>query len=175
MKNRRLAPLLSKQCHYVTLVFLVALSFGPGCQKSKQPNPCEDVLSERTPTQVGLLFVDGKTGENILLSKNIDPATITITPELGDLSSEHGMIENRSGSPMYGALVFHIFDTKKGAFKYKINIPNVGITTLSYMNKEKESDNECNPFHISVTDPVIEDHSFTVSRIDSRLILQVML
>jgi hypothetical protein len=133
------------------------------------------VLSEGMPTQVGLVFVDGQTGENILLSKNIDTATITITPEPSDLPSERGVIVKQSGSPMYGSLMFHIADTKKGAFKYKINIPNVGSTTLSYINKEEKSDNECKPYYISVTDPVIEDHPFTVSRTSSRLVFKITL
>lgn len=160
---------------YLPLIFLAAISLGPGCQKAKQSNPCEGVLSERMPTQVGLIFVDGQTGENILLSKNIDTATITITPEPADLPSERGVIVKQPGSPMYGSLVFYIADTKKGAFKYKITIPTVGSTTLSYINKEEKSDSECNPYYISITDPVIEDHQFTVSRTNSRLIFKITL
>ena len=175
MKKRQLAYFLTKKFYYLPLIFLGAVSFGPGCQKSKQSNPCEGVVSEGMPTQVGLVFVDGQTGENILLSKNIDAATITITPEPADLLSERGVIVKESGSAMYGSLVFHIADTKKGSFKYKINIPNVGSTALSYINKEEKSDNECNPYYISVTDPVIEDHQFTVSRTNSRLVFKVTL
>jgi hypothetical protein len=85
------------------------------------------------------------------------------------------MIVKQSGSPMHGSLAFHIVDTKKGAFKYKINIPTVGSTTLSYTNKEEESDSKCNPHYISITDPVIEDHQFTVSQTTSRLIFKITL
>lgn len=175
MKNSRLAYSLTKKFYYLPLILLGAISFGPGCQKSKQSNPCEGVVSEGMPTQVGLIFLDGQTGENILLSKNIDTATITITPEPADLPSERGVIVKESGSPLYGSLVFHIADTKKGAFKYKINVPTVGSATLSYINKEEKSDNACNPYYISVTDPVIEEHPFTVSRINSRLVFRVTL
>jgi hypothetical protein len=170
MKTRR-----SKKIYYLPLILLGVISFGPGCHKSKQANPCEDVLSEGMPTQVGLVFIDGQTGENILLSKNIDTATITITPEPASLPSERGVIVKKLGSPMYGSLVFHIADTKKGVFKYKINIPTVGSTILSYTNKEEKSDSKCNPHYISVTDPVIEDHQFTVSRTNSLLIFKITL
>lgn len=171
---KQLAYFLTRK-FYLPLIFLGTLSFGPGCQKAKHADPCEDVLSEGMPTQVGLIFIDGQTGENILLSKNIDTATITITPEPADLPSERGVIVKESGSPMYGSLVFHIADTKKGAFKYKINIPDIGNTTLSYINKEEKSDNECNPYYISITEPVIEEHQFTVSQTNSRLVFKVTL
>jgi hypothetical protein len=175
MKNRRLAFPLAKKFHYLPLILLGAVSFGPGCQKSKQANPCEGIISEGTPTQVGLVLIDGQTGENILLSKNIDASTITITPEATDIPSEQGVIVKQSGAPMYGSLVFHIADTKKGAFKYKVSIPNVGSATLSYINKEEKSNNECNPYYISVTDPVIEDHQFTLTRTGFRLQFKVTL
>lgn len=171
---RQLTYFLTKK-FYLPLIFLGAVSFGPGCQKVKHADPCEGVLSEGMPTQVGLIFIDGQTGENILLSKNIDTATITITPEPADLTAEQGVIVKQSGSPMYGSLMFHIADIKKGAFKYKINIPTVGSATLSYTNKEVKSDNKCNPYYISVTDPVIENHQFTVSRTNSRLIFKITL
>lgn len=175
MKKKHFAYLPVKTSYYLLFIFLGALSFGPGCQKSNQSNPCEGLISEGMPTQAGLVFVDGQTGENILLSKDIDASTITVTPEPTNGASEQGMIVKQPGSPMYGSLVFFIDDTKKGAFKYKINIPDVGSATLSYTNKEEKSGNECNPYYISVTDPVIEDHQFTVSRINSRLIFTVTL
>ena len=175
MKKRRFVYFLTKKFYYLPLILLGAVSFVPGCQKSKQSNPCEGILSEGMPTQVGLVFVDGQTGENILLSKNIDTATITITSEPADLPSERGVIVKQTGSPMYGSLVFHIADTKKGAYKYKINIPNVGSATLSYINKEEKSDNACKPYYISITEPVIEDHQFTLSRTNSRLVFRVTL
>ncbi|WP_331966347.1 hypothetical protein [Chitinophaga sp.] len=46
-----------------------------------------------------------------------------------DLPAEPGVIVKEAGSPMYGSLVFHIADTKKGAFKYQISIPSVGSAT----------------------------------------------
>jgi len=175
MKKRLPAYFLTKKFYYLPLILLGAVSFGTGCQKSKQSNPCEGVFSEGTPTQVGLIFLDGQTGENILLSKDIDTATITITPEQADIPSERGVIVKQSGSPMHGSLAFHIADTKKGAFKYKINIPTVGSATLSYINTEEKSGNECNPYYINVTEPVIEGHQFIVSRIGYRLIFKITL
>lgn len=125
MKKRRFTYSLTKKFQYLPLILLGAASFGPGCQKSKQSDPCEGVVSEGTPILVGLVLVDGQTGENILLSGDIDTATITIIPEATDIPAERGAIEKRPGAPMYGSLVFHIADTKEGAFKYKVNIPDV--------------------------------------------------
>jgi hypothetical protein len=175
MKKRRLTYFLQKKFYYLPLVLLGAVSVGPGCQKSKHDNPCEGVVSEGTPTQVGLVLIDGQTGENILLARNIDASTITITSDATGTASETGVIIKQSGAPMYGALVFSIADTKKGTFKYSINIPAVDSTTLSYINKEEKTNNECNPYHINVTDPVIEDHQFTVSRTGHRLLFKVTL
>lgn len=175
MKKTRSGYFLTKKFYYLPLILLGAVSFGPGCQKSKQANPCEGVLSEAPPTQLGLLLKDAQTGENILLSKNIDAATITITQEGTTNPSEQGVIVKTLGAPTYGALVFHITDTKKGVFRYKITIPGVGSTTLSYTNKEEKSDNVCNPYYIRVTDPVIEGHPFTAAQVSSRWLVTVTL
>lgn len=164
---------MKKILYYLPLVLLGSVSFGPGCQK--QSNPCDGVVSEGTPTQVGLVLINGQTGENIFLTKDIDTSTITITPAATNVPLESGIIIKESGSPMYGSLVFHIADTKEGTFKYNIHIPEVANTTLSYTNKKEKSDNACNPYYISVNDPVIEDHQFTVTRTGHRLIIKVTL
>ncbi|MVT07828.1 hypothetical protein [Chitinophaga tropicalis] len=170
MRKKPFAYSLTKN---LLLIFLGAVIFAPGCRKSKQSDPCEGVVSEGTPTQVGLILIDGQTGENILLSKNIDTATISIIPEGTGLPPERGVIVKEPRAPMYGSLMFHIADTKKGAFKYTINIPDVDRVTLSYTNIEKESGNKCNPYYITVTDPVIVDHQFTVSQTGSRVLFKV--
>lgn len=166
---------MKKTSFYLLLILLTAINVGPGCQKSKPSNPCEGVVNEGTPAMAGLILIDGQSGENILLSKNIDSSTITISQEGTNGPSEPGQIVKTTGSPMHGALVFHIADTKEGAFRYKISIPNIGTTTLSYTNKTEESDNPCKPHYISVTHPAIEDHSYTLSQTGSRLIFTVTL
>ncbi|WP_315822344.1 hypothetical protein [Paraflavitalea speifideaquila] len=175
MQTNRLTFSFPRQFYYLLLVLLGAVSWAPGCKKSTSSNPCEDLLSEGMPTQLGLVFVDKQTGANILLSKNIDAATITITSAPAGVAAERGVIVKEINSPMYGSLLFPIADTKQGSFKYTINIPQVGTTTLSYTNKEVKSDNPCKPYYISVTDPVIEDHPFTVSRVNSRLVFKITL
>lgn len=174
MKKTGLTYCLTKKLYYL-LILLSVLSVGAGCHKSSQSNPCEGLLNEGTPTMVGLIFVDGQTGENILLSKNTDTASVTITPQATDAHLDGAVIVKDSGSVMYGALMFHIADTKKGLFKYKIDIPDVGSTTLSYTNKEERANDNCNSYYIRVTDPVIEDHQFTVTRTGFRLIFKVTL
>lgn len=76
---------------------------------------------------------------------------------------------------MYGALVIPVTDTKEGVFKYRIDIANVGSITLSHTNRKEKSDNICNPYYISITEPAIEDHPFTVSRTGSRLMFEIKL
>jgi hypothetical protein len=161
--------------YYLPLIFLFTTSLGSGCKKSSQPNPCDGLLNEGMPAQVGLIFLDAQTGENILLSKNIDTSAITITPAPIDAQLKRGVIVKQPGSPMYGSLMFLIADTKEGMFKYKIDIANVGSTTLSYTNKKEKTNDHCNPYYISISDPKIEDHMFTLSRTGSRLVFKITL
>jgi len=175
MMKKPFAYFLTKKFYCPALIVLGATYPGTGCQKLKPSNPCEGLLGEKSPTHAALTFIDGQTGENILLSKNIDAANIIITQEGTDGRSEPCRIVKESGAPTYGALVFYVADTKKGAFKYKITLPNLGSTTLSYINEEKKSDNKCKPYYINVTDPVIEDHQFTVIHTGNLLVLKVTL
>jgi len=173
MEKKQLTHSLTRRFYYLPLIFLFIASLGSGCKKSSQPDPCDGVLNEGMPTQVGLIFLDGQTGENILLTKSIDTAAITITPEPIDL--KRGVIVKQPGAPMYGALAFAIADTKEGVFKYKIDIANGASATLSYTNKEVKTTDKCRSYYISVTDPKIEDHPFTVSRTGSRIIFTITL
>ncbi len=173
MKKHTLTHSRTRKLYYLPLLLLFTAILGLSCKKSAQPNPCEGVISEGMPTQVALIFQDAQTGENILLSKNIDTAAITITPAPADL--QRGMIVDRPGSPLHGALVFLITDTKQGEFKYKVDIANTGSATLSYTNKEEKTNNPCNPSYISVTEPTIEEHPFKVSGTGSRLIFTITL
>lgn len=173
MKKVRLFRFLTKRIYYLPLILLLAVSLGAGCNKSSQKNPCEGVLSEGMPTQAALIFLDKQTGENILLSKGIDTSAITITP--APLGLKGGVIVKQTGSPLYGALVMPVADTKEGVYKYQVDITNVGSITLSHINKKEKSDNICNPYYISITEPAIENHPFTVSRSGSRLIFEIKL
>lgn len=58
---------------------------------------------------------------------------------------------------------------------YKVNIPDVASATLSYTNKKVKSDNARNPYYITVADPVIEDHQFTVLQTGYQLLFEVTL
>ncbi|WP_142685399.1 hypothetical protein [Chitinophaga polysaccharea] len=173
MKEKRLLRFFTKKIYQLSLILLLATVLGAGCKKSSQKNPCEDVLSEGMPAQAALILLDKQTGENILLSKNIDTSAITITPAPPSLRG--GVIVKQTGSPMYGALVIPVTDTKEGVFKYRIDIANVGSITLSHTNRKEKSDNICNPYYISITEPAIEDHPFTVSRTGSRLMFEIKL
>lgn len=173
MKKARLLPSFTKKIYCLPLILLLVAGFGAGCKKSSQKNPCEGVLSEGMPAQAALIFLDKQTGENILLSKSIDTSAITITPAPSGLKG--GVIVKQAGSPLYGALVMPVADTKEGVFKYQIDIANVGSVTLSHINKKEKSNNICNPYYISITEPAIENHPFTVSRSGSRLMFEIKL
>ncbi|PWV55596.1 hypothetical protein [Chitinophaga sp. S165] len=175
MKNRRSAYFPAMKFYYLPLILLCALSLVTGCRKSKDDNHCDDILSERPPTMAALIIVDRQTGDTILLSKDIEASSITITQEGTDLPSQQGIIGKQRGAPTYGAFVFHITDVKKGTFKYTIDIPGVGIIALSYINKEIKTDNECNPYYIDVTDPVIEGHEFTAKEVGSGVLINLTL
>lgn len=173
MKKKQLAYSCTNKFLYLPLILLSALSLATGCRKTD--NHCEGILSERPPTMIGVVFVDGQTGENILLSKNIDTSNITITSEGTGFPAENGVIVKRTGTPTYGALVFHIADTQKGVFKYKIDISDVGSISLSYTNTEEKTDNECKPYYIKVADPVIEDRQFTITGAGGVRLIEVKL
>ena len=173
MEKKWLTHSLTRRFYYLPLIFLFIASLGAGCKKSSEPDPCDGVLNEGMPTQVVLTFLDAQTGENILLSKSIDTAAITITPEPIDL--KRGVIVKQPGAPLYGALVFAVADTKEGMFKYKIDIANAGSATLSYTAREEKTTDKCKAYYISITDPKIEDHPFTVSRTGSRIIFKITL
>lgn len=173
MKKRYQTLSRSKKLYYPLLMAIVFVA-GLGCKKTAESDPCDGVLNEGMPTQVGLVFVDKQTGENILLSKKIDTSAVTITPE-PDAQLKRGVIVNQPGSPMHGALAFTIADTKEGLFKYKIDIDGLTGATLSYTNKMEKSDNKCKPYYINITEPAIEEHPFTLSRTNFRLVFKVML
>ncbi|ACU59981.1 hypothetical protein [Chitinophaga pinensis] len=175
MKKTRLNYILTKQFYYLPLILLAIASISTGCRKTKAPNPCEDLISEKAPTQVNMVLIDGQTGENILLSGDIDEAAITVTQELESSTAVPFGVIKDAGSPRYGSLAFLITDTRKGAFKYKITIPTVGTTTLSYTNKEEKADNPCKPYYIIVTDPVLEERPYTLTRTSGRLLFQLTL
>lgn len=149
------------------VLFLAVISLCPACKKNKQTDPCKDLYTELAPTQIGLILLDKATGENITLSKNIDPAKVTVTPD------ESVYLVTTANSDLYGALVFHIVDLAKGAFKYTVNIPEVGTVTLTYTNSEKETGNVCHPTAIVVNDPAIGEYPYTSKKNGNRYIITI--
>ncbi|RAJ76610.1 hypothetical protein CLV59_108129 [Chitinophaga dinghuensis] len=173
MERKPLTHPRRKKYSFLSVILLAAVMLGMSCHKSKNADPCEGVLSEGTPLMAGLIFIDKQTNELLLLSRNIDPATITITPVQSDIPAEKGAIVNQVGSPVHGALLFHVNDTKKGTFSYKITIPGVGSTMLSYTNQELKQDNPCHPYYIATVDTKIEDHPYTVTFSNAKLVFKI--
>ncbi len=173
MERKPLTHPRTKKYSFLLVLLLATTCWGFSCHKLKDENPCDNVLNEGTPASVALIFTDKQTNELLLLSKNIDPATITIVPEQPDIPSEKGAIVNQAGSPMHGALLFHITDTKKGTFSYKVTIPAIGTAILSYTNQELKQDNPCHPYYISITDAKITGYPFTVTSANAKLIIKI--
>lgn len=152
------------------LLFLLAvISISPACKKNKQTDadPCKDLYAALEPAHVALIFIDKETGENILLSKNIDPAKVTVTPET------NVRIIKDTSSNLNGALRFYIADTKKGDYKYVVNIPDVGTATLTYTNEEVETGNVCHPVAIVVNSPSIGEYSYTTVKSGTGFIITI--
>lgn len=147
------------------------------CKNDKQSKMCEDLLTGLPPAEVGLKIIDSNTGENILLSKKVDPATISIIQESTNLT-ETALLPTDTAAPFYGILRFHLAENKKGAYRYTVNIPDVDTLTVSYTVEERYSDvpGPCQPILFTrAIDPVIVGHTYTSSWLNSRPLLIVNL
>jgi hypothetical protein len=149
------------------VLLLAVVSLCPACKKNKQTDPCKDLIGELPPTQVGFILLDKETGENILLSKNIDPTKITVTPD------ERVYLVTNNNPQLNGAMLFHIADYEKGAFKYTVNIPDVSSFSLTYTNDEKETGNVCHPTAIVVNDLAVAEYPFTTTTNGNRFIITI--
>lgn len=149
------------------LILLAVISLGPACKKNKQTDPCKGIYAAVAPAHVAIIFLDKTTGENILLSKNVDPAKITIEPK------EVPYIPKTGSPDIYGALVFYIEDTNEGAFRYVINVPDIPAMTLTFINKKMETGNPCHPVQITATELAIEGYSSTLTTAGNRYIMTV--
>jgi hypothetical protein len=145
------------------------------CKNTKRSEMCEDLLTGLPPTEIGLVLIDSNTGENLLLSKKIDPATVSIIQESTNLA-ETGYLATDTAAPFYGILRFHLAENKKGEYRYNVKIPDVTNVTVSYTVEEKRSDNPnaCHPvIYIHAKNPVIVGHSYTASWVNSRQVLTI--
>jgi len=142
------------------LFLLVVISLAPGCKKNEK-DPCEGLAWLTAPTTMGLFYLDKETGKNLFLEKKIDASKITVTPAVSM------SINTVAGSEYYGAMILYIDQNKKGAFKYEINIPGIGTTTLAYTNEEVITQNACNPVRIVVGQPIVGNDPFTVERVST--------
>lgn len=156
----------------IILLFVATIA----CKKAHKSDMCEDVIGGLPPTEIGLVFIDSNTGENILLAKNIDPATIIVTQESTKLT-ESSRFAKDTASPFYGILLIHLADSPKGVFRYNVRVPDVTTTTVSYTNVEKENGvpNACHSTYLQATDPTIVGQSYTVTKINSRTVITISL
>jgi hypothetical protein len=146
----------------ILLLFLLAIiGLSPACKKN-EANPCDGLAWMIAPTAVGMIYLDKETGENILKTKKISTKDITITPEVGF------RVDSTSGT-----LAVFIEQGKAGAYKYAINIPGVGTTTLAYINEEVVTGFACHPTKIVVGDPIVGDDPFTVQKVSTDFVITI--
>ncbi|UYQ95710.1 hypothetical protein MKQ68_11415 [Chitinophaga horti] len=174
MKRTRLAHSRTRKLMQLPMLLLLAISLATGCDKEDK-DPCRDLLNEGMPTQVAFKFLDKQTGENLLLTRNIDTAGVTISPLPIDAGAKRGVIVKQANHPMEGCLVFTVSEAVEGPVNYKIDIEGIGATNVSYNNKREAGDSPCRPFVIRIKDMQVTDHEFTLDRTTFRYVFTIRL
>lgn len=143
---------------------LIFATFLTACsKKNKEVIDCNSIVAETGPTNIVLKFTDKTTGENLILSKNIIDADVTVTDkQTGNVQKNWRIAKsNADGSPINGTLGFAIFGETAGVYNYQITIKDVGSAILSYtITKEKGS--VCRPFYYPVKDVKITDSEYSL-------------
>lgn len=136
-------------------LILLLCCLGVSCKKVEK-NPCEGLLNEAPPKQIGLVFINKETGENMIVANSLDTAAIKITGTL----SPFKMIINDNRSPLNGMLVFTIPETGDGNYVLSIAIADFETVELAYSISKMESNDVCKPYYYSMSDIQITNHPF---------------
>lgn len=145
------------------LLFTFVIMAG-GCQKKDSSgNPCEGLMNETPPTNIRIKFVDKGTGQNLILSKNLQASDITVT----NISTAKPFVNWRvsrsetSTSPLNGTLQFSVFHETAGQYPYQIKLGDLGMATLAYTVSKTATDDPCKPTAYPISEIKITDHPFT--------------
>jgi hypothetical protein len=164
-----------KISRFAALIVLVAGSFF-SCQKTRT-NPCEGLLNESPPKYVFVRFIDKQTGDNLIVTNNLDADDIKVTiGQTGELYKNWEISNNYpSSSPLYGLVGFTVFQETAGNYPYKIQVGDLGTVTLSYTIDEVKSDSPCKRYYYPMKDIKITDHPFELLKYGDKNILVVAL
>jgi hypothetical protein len=142
-----------------------------GCQKkNSSADPCEGLMNESPPTNISIKFVDKVTGQNLILSKNLQIIDVTVvSTNTGEPFNNWGLVKiETSESPLNGTLRFSVFHETAGQYPYKIKLGDLGVVTLAYTVSKTATNNPCKPEAFPISDIKITDHAFSLLTHDGR-------
>jgi hypothetical protein len=143
-------------------ILTIAIMAGGCKKKDSSANPCDGLVNETPPTSIMVMLVEKTTGENLILSKKIQAADITvINTNSGKPFESWGVVKESTGSPFNGALKFSVFDQTAGQYGYQVNLGALGTVTLAYTISKTATNDPCKPTAYPVSEIKITDHSFT--------------
>lgn len=146
------------------LLFAFAIMTG-GCQKKDSSgNPCDGLMNETPPTKIMVKFVDKGTGQNLILSKNLQASDINVVnTNTGKPFVNWGVVSSEaSTSPLNGTLQISVFHETAGQYPYQIKVGNLGMATLAYTVSKTVTNNPCKPEAYPISEIKITDHPFTL-------------
>lgn len=146
----------------LSLILLISV-FAAGCRKEQATqNPCEGLLNESPPTVIILKFVEKATGQNLILSKNLQNSDLSITNSTTKQTFANWSISNNptSTAPLNGTLQLSIFNENPGEYQYKVKIKDLAAITLAYKVTKTATDNPCKPYSYPVGEIKITDQAF---------------
>lgn len=134
-----------------------------GCQKKDSSgNPCDGLMNESPPTNILIKFVDKATGQNLILSQNLQASDITVVNTTTGKPFVNWAVRNEtSTSPLNGTLQFSVFHETAGQYPYQIKLGSFGTATLAYTVSKTATDNPCKPEAYPISEIRIADHPFT--------------
>ncbi|MCD8740251.1 hypothetical protein LT679_06515 [Mucilaginibacter roseus] len=159
---------MKKRLHFafalILAVILVACS-----KKDKEVIDCSTLAGQWAPPRILLKFTDKTTGENLILTKNIVDADVTVTDKQTGNPVKNWRIANpETTDPISnGTIGFSVILEEAGVFNYEVAIKNVGSAVLSYtVTKEKGS--TCIPFYYRVSKMEITDREYSALVVDGK-------
>lgn len=141
---------------FMLILLVTYLEFS--CKKAER-SPCEGLLNESQPKQIGFVFINKQTGENIIIANKLDTAVIKIR-SANIVKSYPKMIINNDRNPLNGTLILIIPETGEGDYPFSIDVANFGRVELSYSINQIKSNDICKPYYYSMSSIEVKSHPF---------------
>lgn len=147
--------------HPLLILTLIFACLGFSCQKNEAASdPCEGLLNESQPKIAGILFVDKETGENIIVTNNLDTTDIKVAFDHNGTSyKDYQIVHHAETSPINGAVVFYVPE-KEDIYLFNIQVGDFGTVKFSYTVSEEENDDKCRPHVYPVSDVKTVNYPF---------------